>query len=61
MDWVREPRTADWSVTGNRSLIGRIRGTLVLGLVVDEYFFHGKSAPSGDKVYDREKNWTIII
>ena len=24
-----------------------------LGLVVDEYFFHGKGATSGDKVHDR--------
>ena len=28
-----------------------------LGLVVDEYFFHGKGATSGDKVHDRQESY----
>ena len=31
-----------------------------LGLVVDEYFFHGKGATSGDKVHDRQESYEKI-
>ena len=32
-----------------------------LGLVVDEYFFHGKSTPSGDKANDLCLKRTIVF